>query len=517
VATAWAHRQAGDAHDHSAVEAAGSEGGLPGRSLGGRQLGGHWLVALGGALALWLALPPLALGQPAPPDEPPPDVVDEPPPEEAPPEEAPLEEAPPEAVPPAEAPPPVAPAEPKPTAPAAAEDTAAITTQPGDVSVVDDSDVEQPAGHTPSFLRALRLGGDSLVLGAYLQPGFVYQADTEFWEDDTDGFDFANARLTGAGQMPIYEELLHLRLRFNFDVNQGNFAVRDVYGGLALRWDDDAQTVKGGFGFDVGQLKQPFGLALLQSEAKMQFPYSSPIRILAFGRDLGAKVYGDLDVSNVWMRLSAMVSNGEGGFRQRRNFDDEYVFTSRFEIAPLGKMEMSEPDLKESPLRLTAGFNIGYATALGKGLSLADVGASELRYGGDLRVHFAGASLRGEVLRGERDENEGEPGFGRLGVSVQGGYVLPIPIAMPQFELVFRYAQWDVNDELDGTEGDDYVVDNTAIRYLEPGLNIYLFEHAAKLHLAYRLTDLLEGPKTDVNGDVLIGDAFYTFFQFAWL
>lgn len=404
---------------------------------------------------------------------------------------------------------------------AAGDELAVTTTRPGDASLVEDGD-EAPGDHVPSFLRALRLGGDSLMIGGYIQPGFFYQADTEFNQDDQDGFDFANARLTGRGDLDLWYGL-GAGFRFNFDVNQGNFSVRDVYGILSWAQDEVAEGAPrptarvDAIAVDAGQLKQPFGLSLLQSEAKLQFPLSTPIRIIAFGRDQGARLRAQVELGPVWIRLMGMVANGEGGFRQRRNLDNRFQYTARIDVAPFGEMELSEGELKDRDFQLTVGGNIGHTPSLGKGLGLGDVGAREERYGGDLRMWFRGASLRGEFIYGQRAENGGARGFGRYAVSVQGGYVLPLPLAYPQFEPVLRYVQYDVNNRSDGVEGTDYIIDNTRVRVIEPGLNIYLFEHAAKLLMSYRLTDLLEGPRTDENGDVIIGDAFLTYFSFAFL
>ncbi|MBC8072076.1 MAG: hypothetical protein IAG13_27395, partial [Deltaproteobacteria bacterium] len=75
----------------------------------------------------------------------------------------------------------------------------------------------------------------------------------------------------------------------------------------------------------------------------------------------------------------------------------------------------------------------------------------------------------------------------------------------------------DVNTRLTGDEGEEYVFDNTARRIYEPGINMYLYGHHAKLMLAYQLTDLTEGPRTDSDGAPLIGDAFLAFVQIAWI
>ncbi len=360
----------------------------------------------------------------------------------------------------------------------------------------------------PNFLRALRLGQDSLLLGGYLQPGFRYVTNTEFNQDDSDGFEFGNARLIGRGDLTIYKKF-GASMRFDFDVNNGNFAVKDVYG--TFYWDKDLVAL------DIGQLKVPFSFAQLQSEAKLQFPIQSALAKLGFNRDLGVKLRSDFPLGPVWFHVSAMIANGEGGFRQRRNLDDQFLYAGRLAFSPLGRMTESEPDLEESEPQLTVGFSAAHNAALGNDLGIADVGAAETRIEGDARFWWRGLSVRGEYLHGFRGEIEGSPAYERYGGSAQIGYVLPIPIPFPKFEIVSRFAQIDINDTLDGTEGDDYVVDNTTTRLLQFGANVYVAKHAAKVSFLYQLTDLLEGPMTDANGDVLIGDTIFVYTQFAWL
>jgi hypothetical protein len=363
--------------------------------------------------------------------------------------------------------------------------------------------------HTPKLLKALRLGEDSLILGGYIQPGFIWVSDTDFNENDQDGFEFANARLTGRGRKDIIENELSVGFNFNFDVNRGNFTVRDTFG--SIDWRD------GLIGFDIGQLKQPFGLGLLQSEALMQMPMSSRIRTLAWGRDIGAQLRAEGTAGRVWMKGAFMVSNGEGGFRQRRNLDEAFNYVGRFEIGPLGQMSWSEPDLDNSPFRFVVGANGGYTEKLGKGLGLGDVGANEGRVGGDIRVHVRGFSARAEYVHAWRGRNDPEAPLQRYGVTAQVGYVLPIPIKLPRFEPTFRFQQFDLNTSLIGNEGADYIFDLTSTRVWEPGLAIYLLGHATKIVMSYQLTDLLEGPRVDVNGAPLFGDTFMVVVAFAWL
>lgn len=363
---------------------------------------------------------------------------------------------------------------------------------------------------TPKFLRPLTLRGEALALGGYLQPGFVHVNNTAFYPDDQDGFDFANARVTGRGRHTIHGKL-KIGFDFNFDVNAGNFSVRDAYGSLS--WRDGLVS------FEIGQLKQPSALSLLQYQWGLQFPLSPETRRIAFGRDQGVRIGSEAWVHDkVFLSGAFMFANGEGGFRQRRNLDEKFQYTGRFELGAFHEVDLDDPDLENSPFGFVFGGYVGHTKSLGNGLGLDDVGAKETRVGGDLRLKFRGLSARAEYLRGIRGDNgETSPGLQRYATTAQIGYVLPIPIALPRFELVFRFQQFDVNVDRDGTEEEEYVVDNTERRIYEPGLVTYLYGHHAKLMLSYQLTDLTEGPRVDTNGAPLIGDAVLAFFQVAWI
>ena len=86
-----------------------------------------------------------------------------------------------------------------------------------------------------------------------------------------------------------------------------------------------------------------------------------------------------------------------------------------------------------------------------------------------------------------------------------------------------RLTQYDVNDGLDGyiqgpNGGKIYqVLDNSERRETEFGLTAYFKDHALKINVMYRMTDFLEGPETDVEGNPLIGDSVFTYMQFGWL
>lgn len=351
-----------------------------------------------------------------------------------------------------------------------------------------------------------------LHLGAYVQPGFTWVANSTFNDADDDGFEFANARLTGSGRRAVVPDL-DAAFYFNFDVNRGNFAVKDVY--ASLDWRD------GLIGVDVGQLKTPFGLALLQSEARLELPLSPRIRVLTFDRDLGAQVRGRINgPKGIGIDWWGMVANGEGGFRQRRNADNSFVYVGRVEVTPLGSIDSGEPDLFDSDLRIAIGGNVGYTPELGNGLGLDDVGAKEHRFGGDVRVHWRGLSLRGEYIYADRGNNEGSPGFERYGVHGQVGYVLPWTYMGVQLQPVFRFEQIDLNNSLEGDETGMPVVEESETRLYEGGLSVYLAGHNAKVHVAYRRTDLLEGfvnePDPDGGTRPLLHDSVIALLQLGW-
>ncbi|MBC8072764.1 MAG: hypothetical protein IAG13_30870, partial [Deltaproteobacteria bacterium] len=365
------------------------------------------------------------------------------------------------------------------------------TDEPSEAAASASSDPKKPATHkrrrsrvfakTPRILMPLTLRGESLRLGGYLQPGFVHYNNTDFYDDDQDGFDFANARITGHGEHTIKGQVA-ISFDFNFDVNAGNFSVRDAFGSVNWR--------KGLLRFDIGQLKQPSALSLLQYQWGLQFPFSPETRRLAFGRDQGVRISSGSRIKDkAWLSGAFMVANGEGGFRQRRNLDEKFQYTGRVEVGGLAPVDLDDPDLGDSKLGFVFGGYAGYTPSLGNGLGIDDVGASETRVGADVRLKYRGLSFRAEYLHGFRGANgEESPELERYATSIQAGYVIPFNLALPRFEVVFRFQQFDVNTRLTGDEGEEYVFDNTARRIYEPGINMYLYGHHAKLMLAYQLT-----------------------------
>ena len=87
----------------------------------------------------------------------------------------------------------------------------------------------------------------------------------------------------------------------------------------------------------------------------------------------GLRVRGQVDPGGA-ASLQAMVANGEGGFRQRRNLDDSSLAGPRRGQSAGGHAgKRSRP--RRSPLRAAVGANIGYTPSSSSALGLDDVGA----------------------------------------------------------------------------------------------------------------------------------------------
>jgi hypothetical protein len=457
------------------------------------------------SLVLGLAAP-AAQAQPEP-------AVDDTPGDSVPPTEAPADAAP------DPAPQPVPPIEPAPVAPVPPAVQPAPSTPPP--APIPPQAARESAPERNSLFDHLRMGG-------YFQPAFVAQGDTEFNKDDADGFAFRNARLTGEGKLPI-DELLASSFTFNFDVSTGVFLVRDVYGSVHL--GEDWLSV------DVGQMKAPFLLAEMVSEAKLQFATpSAGMRRMAYGRDRGIRARGEVVLGGVYAGWAGAMQNGEGA-TVTQNSDSEYLYTGRLEVGPLGKVPLDEPDLEDSPFAFVLGGAVGHTeSTTRKDLGLDDAGARETRMEGDLRLRFRGLTFRAELLKAQVHREDAGVRFGRYGFHAQAGYVLPLPVAT-KFEVVGRLEQIDLNDEQDGvvqvggTAGTDdperltsgtaarqYTVpDNSEVRRIELGANAYVVDHRLKVQASYVRTDYQEGPKTEGGGNPIVGDLVQVQLQFGWM
>lgn len=375
-----------------------------------------------------------------------------------------------------------------------------------------------------NFFRPLKIGEDVFTLGGYLQPAYKHVMDTSFNNEDTDGFIIRNARLTAKAAYE-FNSWFAMQARFNFDVSQGAFLVKDIAGSLIF--------LKRAIMLDVGQFKVPYSLLELTPESDMQFAMNAQISRLALGRDRGIQLAGEIDAgANVWLAYQFGIFNGEGS-NALENTDSKFMYTGRFEIAPLGPLSLSEADLENSDIRLGLSGGFVYIPSVARqDLGKGDLEAEEWRYNGALRLKFKGLSLRGEYLGASVNLKDPEAGvvtddsnkdYKRYAFYAQAGYVLPFPwFKTPKFELVFRYDQSDINDEQDGYTVDaqgerQYILwDYSELRHIDVGANMYVFDNRLKLSFLYRLTDLLEGPKTNSSGGVLLGDAIFVMMQLGW-
>jgi hypothetical protein len=375
-------------------------------------------------------------------------------------------------------------------------------------------------------MRALRVGRDSLRVGGYFQPSFEYSADTDYNEDDFDGFAFRNARFTSTGDFNVYRDL-DAGARVELDFAEGGLSVLDL--SVSFSW-------RGGlFAIDAGQFKTPFSLLELTSESTAQFPLARSgevsIRRLLLGRDRGLQARSGMRIGDQFLELRAGVFNGQGA-NALKNFNSEFLYAGRAEYHPVGLVTDGEADLENSDFGIAAGFSATWTPSNGNNIfGLDSVGAEQLRLGGDVRVKVRGLSLRGEFLNAvTRREGEDGGDFRSYAMYVQAGYVLPFDM-WPRFEVVGRWSRIDLDDTQDGYqilganpstgEPGDYRIfadfDRTLHQRWEFGLNAYLLDHRAKIGVLYRMTDLLEGARTDVNGDPLFGDTIFLMMQVGWL
>lgn len=355
-----------------------------------------------------------------------------------------------------------------------------------------------------------------LDVGAYVQMEHKSTVDSEFNNDDADGFAFRNARLTAIGRTPMYGKF-GTRLRFEFDAADG-FSVKDLFASAV--YGDDLIAL------DIGQFKVPFSLLELTSDSQTQLVITRrgeiSARRLLLGRDRGVRLRGDvpLPLGEFFVRYWFSITNGDGD-NDVYNQDSKYLYAGRLEIAPLGRLSDGEPDLDNSPIQFSVGGSFTHTAEVGNNDfgTIGYAAANETRFSGDARLKFRGLSLRGEYLHIQQKKDADHLGIKRNGFYAQLGYVFPIPIP-PQFEVVARIQQVELNDKSDGYETVQgtrtfSLQDNAKTRKLEFGLNAYIFKQQLKLCAEYHITTLLEG-LNKADGEKLFGNEFLLSTQFGW-
>lgn len=392
---------------------------------------------------------------------------------------------------------------------ARASDSYAAETNPGSEGEAA-ADAQKKA---EEFLSPIKLAGEWLKLGVYAQFGWEHTMNTEINPNDQDGFVFKSIRVSAGGQyVPI--SWFTAKYALSFEAANGAFQLKDAAGTLSF--------LKDAVSLVFGQFKVPFSAVDQVSEAKLQFPLLTLLTRQTFSRDRGIAIKGKLDLKPLWLSYSFGVFNGEGA-NVASNADSDYLYAGRIEVAPLGAVTDDEPDLEDSDFKFLLGGSFAHAPSIGrKDLNQFDLGGEETRWSANFKLKFKGLSAGGEYIGASVSPKVGGD-YCRYAFSAQAGYVLPLPwFEWPKFELVFRYSQGDVNDLQDGWSEDStgkktYAWDMTEVRNIDLGANVYVLSHRLKFGFMYRFTDFLEGPKTDVNGDVLYGDYLIFTAQIGWL
>lgn len=184
------------------------------------------------------------------------------------------------------------------------------------------------------------------------------------------------------------------------------------------------------------------------------------------------------------------ILNGQGEIF-RGDLNDEYAYTARLMLNPLGGFPLAEGDF-DRDLKVGVGGSYFYNKVFD---------ARYQGWGADLDIRWYGASLRFEYLW-----SQGEPTFAGEEVDPiirektvrQGWYVQGGVFVWPNYlELVARYEEFDDNNRLQ---------DNGDIRYTTIGGNWYIKgNHYYKLQINYLWREE-DGPKID-------NDALYALLQ----
>ena len=340
------------------------------------------------------------------------------------------------------------------------------------------------------------------------QPGYKIVKNTAFNPNDQNGFAWGEAKVG----MKISDKFNWGTGKFKFEANlaKGNFSLKDFFLDFCFNKFLNLR---------IGQYKVPFLRINEVSSSKMQFIEKPFLATLSYKRDRGAGIYGYLN-GPVAVDYFLSIVNGDGTGKNV-NINDHFLYSFRVGISPLGKFnytdEVDFKNYKTPKIRIGLGYAYNPLDSRTKEL------AKEIRYTVDLEGKFRGISLSGAYAVSNRlrplEKSSFSP-YSQIGWYVQIGYLENF---LGMIEPKFRYERFDNNNKSDG-----YVVqdingtptrqwssyDDAARERYTFGFNIYFQEHHVQLKIDYSKFNFLEGPKTDANGNPLMGDTFAIQLQF---
>ncbi len=341
----------------------------------------------------------------------------------------------------------------------------------------------------------------------FFQPGYRVVGNTSFNRYDQNGFFFGKAKVGGKVESKFMNRKVILKSVAN--ISTGVFELNDLFIDIEFL----PQLV-----LRVGQFKVPFLETNEISECRSQFTSKPFLSTLSFKRDRGAAIKGKISLLKI--DYFAGVFNGEGT-GQQVNINEKYLFTFRVGFSPFGYFNFKDSSDLERVRNWKIRIGVGYA--YNPDDSRSKFHNRNIRYTADLMVKFRGFSMTGAYAISNRlrtgNDTSFKP-FSQKGWFVQFGYIEPF---LNIVEPVFRYERYDNNDRSDGfvekeingiTMKEWKVPDDAARERYQFGLNFYFAKHNLELKAIYSIFNFLEGPRTDLNGDPLIGDSFELQLQF---
>lgn len=392
----------------------------------------------------------------------------------------------------------------EPSAPAPLPRRGELLPSPSESAEPPSADAAKPAAKAADRVDA-RLSG-------YIQGRYAVVANTDFDPDDQNGFGLSDARLEGRGKVRTVQGDIFVRLQGDF--GGGGFSLKDGFAGWA-----PYQALS----LTIGQFKVPFAYAVLHSTRQLQLPDQQLATRLGWGRDLGAMISGDPELTKIdgrpfILHYAAGVFNGEGE-NQFRNSNDRNLYAGRLLVQPMGKIGDDESDLSpclaafddeacdadvRRPLRVALGASLGHDPYSARGKNF-DLNREETRWAVDAHAKWRGLSLHAEYVRADLPATANDGAFARDAWYVQAGYN---PAWFPRLEPVVRYEYRDYDTARDNTgpgAAPDQVEFQSRSR-TTVGLNALLTGYDGRLMLAYVMTDLREGLTKSPQGDPLYGD-----------